>query len=105
MIHWVHARQTSDTDAVETESNLLHWKDVDPYGFRSGLEKEPGSALNASGLLAFESLVRGRFEAEMCDDPLTQPVEVPTEVQPFGTTGREHVISNSREAIKSSRIL
>jgi len=46
---------------------VLNWMDDDPYGFCSGLEKELGAALDASGLVALESLVQGRCEADPND--------------------------------------
>lgn len=67
VIHWVHARQKAVADPVETASTLLNWIGVDPYGFCSGLEKELCSALDASGLIAFELLVRGRYEVNPND--------------------------------------
>lgn len=67
VIHWIHARQKAGTDAVGTASTVLSWMDDDPYGFCSGLEKELGAALDASGLVAFESLVRGRCEIDPSD--------------------------------------
>jgi hypothetical protein len=67
VIHWIHARQKAGSDAVDTASTVLGWIDDDPYGFCSGLEKELGAVLDASGLLAFESLVHGRCEADPDD--------------------------------------
>lgn len=67
VIHWIEARQKAGADAVDTASTGIGWVDEDPYGFCSGIEKELGAAPSASGLAAFESLVRERCETDPDD--------------------------------------
>jgi hypothetical protein len=67
VIHWINARQKAGADALATASTVLNWMDDDPDGFCSGLETELSAVLNASGLVAFESLLQGRCEADPDD--------------------------------------
>jgi hypothetical protein len=61
---WIAARQAADADRSETARLLLEWMDDDPYGFCNDLELSAVKVLDRTGLEAFESEVRARFDKE-----------------------------------------
>jgi hypothetical protein len=61
---WITARQAADADRGETARLLLGWMDEDDYGFCNDLELSAVKVLDRSGLEAFGSEVRARFDKE-----------------------------------------
>ena len=61
---WIAARQAADADRSETARLLLEWMDDDSYGFCNDLELSAVKVLDRTGLEAFESEVRARFDEE-----------------------------------------
>jgi hypothetical protein len=61
---WIAARQAADADRGETAQLLLEWMDDDAYGFCNDLELSAVKVLDRTGLEAFESEVRARFDKE-----------------------------------------
>jgi hypothetical protein len=59
---WIRARQTAGADPNETAATFLAWMDDDPYAFCYQIEKDAAHAFDQSGRVAFEKLVRKRFE-------------------------------------------
>lgn len=61
---WIAARQSAGADRSETGRFLLEWMDDDSYGFCNDLELSAVKVLDRTGLEAFESEVRARFDKE-----------------------------------------
>lgn len=59
---WIKARQAAGADPNETAATFLAWVDDDPYAFCYQIEKDVTKAFNKPGRVAFEKLVRKRFE-------------------------------------------
>jgi len=65
---WIKARQTAGADPCDTASTFLAWMDNDPYAFCYQIENEVTKAFDRTGLAAFGSLVRARFEATPAEE-------------------------------------
>ena len=60
---WIRARQAAGAPPEQTARWLLDRMDDDPYGFCYQIEREAAKALDKKGRLAWERLVRARFDA------------------------------------------
>ena len=58
----IKARQTAGADPNEAAATFLAWMGDDPYAFCYQIEKDVTKAFNKSARVAFEKLVRTRFE-------------------------------------------
>src|ERR1035438_10129435 len=65
---WIKARQTAGADPNETAATFLAWMDDDPYAFCYQIENQVTKAFDRTGLAAFGSLIRARFEATPAEE-------------------------------------
>lgn len=65
---WIKARQSSGAGPDETAAILLGWMDNDPYAFCYQIEKDVAGAFDKACLVAFERLIRARFEATRSEE-------------------------------------
>jgi hypothetical protein len=65
---WIKARQKASADPRDTASTFLAWMDDDPYAFCYQIENQVTKAFDRTGLAAFGSLIRVRFEATPAEE-------------------------------------